>query len=59
MEGTDPPPRLSHHPQALLVVGTGLKQAGLLTVPGCLSGPAARAGDREDGVDCDTINLII
>lgn len=50
-----PLPLLS--PQALLV--PGLRQTGLLTIRGCLSGWAARAGDREDGVDCDTINLII
>lgn len=37
----------------------GPRQAGLLTERGCLSGRAARAGDREDGVDHDTINLII
>lgn len=37
----------------------GLRQAGPLTGEGCLSGRAARAGDREDGVDHDTINLII
>lgn len=37
----------------------GLRQAGLLTEHGCLSGRGARAGDREDGVDHDTINLII
>ena len=35
------------------------RSAGLLTGRGCSSGRAARAGDREDGVDHDTINLII
>lgn len=36
-----------------------LRPAGLLTGQGCLSGRAAGAGDREDGVGHDTINLII
>lgn len=45
--------------RSLRAPALGLRQAGLLTGQGCLSGRAARAGDREDGVDHDTINLII
>lgn len=55
--GTHPPTPCCPGPSWPWVLA--LRPAGLLTGQGCLSGRAAGAGDREDGVGHDTINLII
>lgn len=54
MSSPDPPPPSCPGPSWLWVLGLGR-----LMARGCSSGRAARAGDREDGVDHDTINLIM
>lgn len=45
--------------QVPLALGPGVEVGWPADRTGCLSGRAAGAGDREDGVDHDTINLII